>query len=85
MKQDLHLIVADAKYGNHHFLGPLTEEFCGTLVRLYRDRVLYGQPGPYSGRGRPRVHADLLIAIAVGLIPGIVPARLDIVAAPGCE
>jgi hypothetical protein len=58
MKQDLHLIVADAKYGNHHFLGPLQEEPCGTLVRLYRNRVLYGEPGPYSGRGRPRVHGD---------------------------
>jgi hypothetical protein len=56
MKQDLHLIVADAKYGNHHFLRPLKEEPCGTLVRLYRNRVLYGEPGPYSGRGRPRVH-----------------------------
>ena len=58
MKQDLHLIVADAKYGNHHFLGPLKKESCGTLVRLYRNRVLYGKPGPYSGKGRPRVHGD---------------------------
>ena len=58
MEMDLHLIVADAKYGNHHFLGPLKEEACGTLVRLYRNRVLYGEPGPYSGRGRPRVHGD---------------------------
>ena len=58
MKQDLHLIVADAKYGNHRFLGPLREEPCGTLVRLSRNRVLYGEPGPYGGRGRPRVHGD---------------------------
>jgi hypothetical protein len=58
MKQDLHLIVADAKYGNHHFLGPLKEEACGALVRMRRDRVLYGEPGAYSGRGRPRVHGD---------------------------
>jgi len=58
MKHDLHLIVADAKYGNHHFLGPLKKEPCGTLVRLYRNRVLYGKPGPYSGKGRPRVHGD---------------------------
>ena len=58
MRQELHLIVADAKYGNHRFLGPLKEEPCGTLVRLYRNRVLYGEPGPYSGRGRPRVHGD---------------------------
>jgi len=58
MKKDLHLIVADAKYGNHHFLGPLREELCGTLVRMRRDRVLYGEPGLYSGKGRPRVHGD---------------------------
>ena len=56
MKRHLHLVVADAKYGNHRFLGPLKEAPCGTLVRLYRNRVLYGPPGPYSGRGRPRVH-----------------------------
>jgi hypothetical protein len=51
MKKDLHLIVADAKYGNHRFLGPLKEEICGVLVRMRRDRVLYGEPGPYSGKG----------------------------------
>jgi hypothetical protein len=25
---------------------------------MRRDRVLYGTPGPYSGKGRPRVHGD---------------------------
>jgi hypothetical protein len=58
MKQELHLIVADAKYGNHRFLGPLKTEPCGALVRLSRNRVLYGEPGPYSGKGRPRIHGD---------------------------
>lgn len=56
MSQELHLIVADCKYGNHRFLGPLKDEPCGVLVRLRRDRVLYNEPGPYGGRGRPRVH-----------------------------
>ena len=28
------------------------------MVRLRRDRVLYGAPGPYGGMGRPRVHGD---------------------------
>jgi hypothetical protein len=54
----LHLIIADAKYGNHRFLGSLRDEPCGALVRMRRDRVLYGEPPPYSGRGRPRVHGD---------------------------
>ncbi len=58
MAKWLHLIVADGKYGNHHFLGPLKDEPCGILARLRRDRVLYGEPGPYSGCGRPRVHGD---------------------------
>jgi hypothetical protein len=58
MLQRLHLIVGDAKYGNHRFLGSLKDEPCGTLVRMRRDRVLYGEPGPYQGIGRPRVHGD---------------------------
>ncbi len=58
MLEDLHLIIADAKYGNHRFFGPLKDEPCGALARMRRDRVLYGPPPPYSGRGRPRVHGD---------------------------
>ncbi|MBC7252306.1 MAG: transposase [Anaerolineae bacterium] len=58
MHQDLYLIIADAKYGNHRFLAPLRDEPCGVLVRLRGDRVLYGAPGAYSGRGRPRVHGE---------------------------
>jgi hypothetical protein len=49
-------IAADGAYGDHRFLGPLRHEPCGILARLRRDWVLYGVPGPYSGRGRPRVH-----------------------------
>jgi len=56
MLEHLHLVIADAKYGTHHFLAPLREKLCGLLVRLRRDRVLYGAPDAYSGRGRPRVH-----------------------------
>ena len=58
MTRWLYLIVGDCKYGNHYFLGPLRDEPCGTLVRMRRDRVLYGEPGPYRGMGRPRVHGD---------------------------
>lgn len=58
MQEVLHLIVADGKYGNHHFLGPLKEEPCGALVRMRCDRVLHKAPGVYSGHGRPRVHGD---------------------------
>ena len=58
MLEELHLIIADAKYGKHRFLAPLRDESCGALARMRRDRVLYGAPGAYSGRGRPRVHGD---------------------------
>lgn len=58
MFEDLYLIIADAKYGNHRFLAPLKDEPCGALVRMRRDRVLYGAPGAYRGHGRPRVHGD---------------------------
>ena len=56
MEEAFHLVVADCKYGNHRFLGSVKDVPCGKLVRLRRDRVLCGEPGPYSGRGRPRVH-----------------------------
>jgi hypothetical protein len=56
MTEAFHLIVADGKYGNHSFLGPLKEESCGVLARMRCDRVLHKPPGEYSGRGRPRVH-----------------------------
>lgn len=52
------IIVGDGSYGNHRFLRPLRDQPCGVLVRLRRDRVLYGKPPPYSGRGRPKVHGD---------------------------
>ena len=58
MLQTFHLVVADGKYGNHCFLGPLKEEPCGVLVRMRCDRVLHKAPGQYSGHGRPRVHGD---------------------------
>ena len=58
MREVYHLVTADGHYGNHNFLGPLRTVPCGKLVRMRRDRVLYGAPGPYSGQGRPRVHGD---------------------------
>lgn len=58
MSRQFYLIVGDAKYGNHKFLGALKDQPCGTLVRMRRDRVLYGEPGPYQGIGRPRIHGE---------------------------
>jgi len=58
MLETFHLVVADGKYGNHCFLGPLKEEPCGLLARMRCDRVLHQAPGEYSGKGRPRVHGE---------------------------
>lgn len=62
-KLGIDIITGDGRYGNHRFLGALRPETergdFGTLVRLRSDRVLYGEPGPYSGRGRPRKHGDV--------------------------
>jgi len=52
----LDVIVGDGSFGNHHFLGGVKNLSCTVVVRLRCDRVLYGEPGPYSGLGRPRVH-----------------------------
>lgn len=58
MLETLHLIVADGKYGNHSFLGPLKDEPCAVLARMRCDRVLYQAPGEYGGKGRPRLHGQ---------------------------
>jgi hypothetical protein len=58
MLRAFHLVVADGKYGNHSFLGPLKEAPCGVLARMRCDRVLHKPPGEYGGHGRPRVHGD---------------------------
>jgi hypothetical protein len=54
----MNVIVVDGHYGNHLFFGALQAEKCALLARTRRDRVLYGQPGPYSGRGRPALHGS---------------------------
>jgi hypothetical protein len=52
------VIVGDGTFGNHHFLGGIKDLGCAVVVRLRCDRVLYGEPGAYSGSGRPHVHGQ---------------------------
>lgn len=62
-KLGLDIIIGDGRYGNHRFLGALRSQTergdCGLVVRLRSDRVLYGEAGPYGGRGRPRKHGKV--------------------------
>lgn len=55
-RRGLLVIVADGRYGNQPFLSGLAGEVCAKVVRLRRDRVLYRDPEPYPGRGRPAKH-----------------------------
>ena len=50
--------MGDGHYGNHHFFGPLQALECAGLARMRRDRVLFGPPPAYGGRGRPPVHGQ---------------------------
>ena len=56
LHKKLEVIVGDGHYGNHQFLGGLKGLECARLVRLRKDRVLYGSPPPYRGHGRPPIH-----------------------------
>jgi len=57
MSDRLKVVVGDSLYGNDKFLAVfilLTTVLA--LVRLRSNRVLYEEPGPYSGHGRPSKH-----------------------------
>jgi len=56
----LDVVVGDGRYGNHRFLGGLQDANCAVLVRLRRDRILYGSAPAYAGRGRPAIHGSAL-------------------------
>jgi hypothetical protein len=60
LKQHLHIIIGDGRYGNHRFFGPLRDSPCALLARMRCDRVLYSRPEPRPqserGPGRPRKH-----------------------------
>lgn len=54
----LDIVIGDGRYGNHRFLCGLSQVDCAVLVRLRRDRVLYGPAPVYRGRGRPPLHGE---------------------------
>ena len=46
----------DSEYGCARFIELTADIPCDKLMRLRSNRVLYGPPGSYSGKGRPRKH-----------------------------
>lgn len=46
----------DSEYGCASFVELTAEIACDKLMRLRPNRVLYGPPDPYNGRGRPSKH-----------------------------
>ncbi len=55
---DAVLSLWDSEYGCAHFVTLTAEINCDKLMRLRPNRVLYGPPAEYSGRGRPPKHGD---------------------------
>ena len=50
------LAMGDSEYGCASFLEAMKDAPSDLLLRVRPNRVLYGEPEPYSGIGRPRVH-----------------------------
>ncbi|MBD1864229.1 MULTISPECIES: NF041680 family putative transposase [Trichocoleus] len=48
----------DAEYGCVPFLQKTADIACDKLIRWRSNRVLYGPPPTYSGKGRPRKHGE---------------------------
>lgn len=48
----------DAEYGRAPFLQKTADITCDKLIRLRSNRILYGPPPAYSGKGRPRRHGN---------------------------
>jgi len=54
------LILGDSEYACAPFLKDMAGQPCDLLLRVRPNRVLYREPGPYRGMGRPRKHGDRL-------------------------
>jgi hypothetical protein len=50
------VVTADGRYGNHKMVVAMQDVPVTWVVRLAKNRVLFGDPGSYSGLGRPRMH-----------------------------
>ena len=52
------LALLDCEYGNASWVNQTAKVEVDCLIRIRSNCCLYGAPGQYSGRGRPRKHGD---------------------------
>jgi len=52
------LALLDSEYGNGSWANQTVDIEVDCLIRIRSNCCLYGEPGEYSGRGRPRKHGD---------------------------
>ena len=52
------LALLDSEYGNASWVNKILDIKVDCLIRIRSNCCLYGAPGQYSGRGRPRKHGD---------------------------
>ncbi len=50
------VVLLDSEYGCAAFVKASADIDADKIMRLRPNRCLYGEPPPYSGRGRPRIH-----------------------------
>jgi hypothetical protein len=51
-------VVVDAYFANISFINPLIEKGIHVITRWRKDGVGWGDPEPYSGKGRPRKYGE---------------------------
>lgn len=52
------LVLLDSEYGNASWVNQTVDIEADCLIRIRSNCCLWGEPGEYSGRGRPRKHGD---------------------------
>ncbi|MDJ0516361.1 MAG: hypothetical protein QNJ74_08915 [Trichodesmium sp. MO_231.B1] len=52
------LALLDSEYGNGSWVNQIADTQVDCLITIGSNCCLYGEPGEYSGRGRPRKHGD---------------------------
>jgi len=71
-------VVVDAYFANASFINPLIEKGIHVVTRWRKDGVGWDDPGPYSGRGRPRKYGKewKLVSLLKTFSPRIMKVKI---------